>query len=58
MQRKWSSPTSNGRRSGVFGKVRKDFDEKQIAISDHQLRRTMDELMAKAIEEIKTGKIA
>ncbi len=44
--------------SDVFGKVRKDFDEKQIPISDHQLRRTMDELMAKAIEEIKTGKTA
>jgi hypothetical protein len=44
--------------SDVFGKVRKDFDEKQIPISDHQLRRTMDELMAKAIEEIRTGKKA
>jgi hypothetical protein len=40
----------------VFGKIRKDFDAKNVAISDHQIRRTMDELMAKAIEEIKTGK--
>jgi hypothetical protein len=40
----------------VFGKIRKDFDAKNIAVSDHQLRRTMDELMARAIEEIKTGK--
>jgi hypothetical protein len=37
----------------VFRKIRKDFDDKGIAISDHQLRRTMDDLMAKAIEEIK-----
>jgi hypothetical protein len=40
----------------VFGKIRKDFDANKIAISDHQLRRTMDELMAKAIEEIKSGR--
>ena len=42
--------------SDVFGKIRKDFDDKSITISDHQLRRTMDELMAKAIEEIKAGR--
>jgi hypothetical protein len=40
----------------VFAKIRKDFDEKSVAISDHQLRRTMDDLMAKAIEEIKSGR--
>jgi hypothetical protein len=40
----------------VFGKIRQDFDANNVAISDHQLRRTMDELMAKAVEEIKTGK--
>jgi hypothetical protein len=39
----------------VFKKVRKDFDAKGIAESDHQIRRTMDELMAKAINDIKTG---
>ena len=38
----------------VFRKIRADFDEKGVDQSDHQLRRTMDELMAKAIEQIKT----
>lgn len=36
----------------VFRKVRQDFDAKGIEQSDHQLRRTMDELMATAIEQI------
>jgi hypothetical protein len=39
----------------VFRKVRSDFDAKGIAESDHQIRRTMDELMASAVEQIKTG---
>jgi hypothetical protein len=39
----------------VFMKVRKDFDAKGVSQSDHQLRRTMDELMEKAIAEIKAG---
>ena len=39
----------------VFRKVRKDFDAAGVAQSDHQIRRTMDELMARAIEQIKTG---
>jgi hypothetical protein len=39
----------------VFRKIRKDFDAKNVAQSDHQIRRTMDELMAKAATEIKTG---
>ena len=33
----------------VFRKIRKDFDAKRVAQSDHQIRRTMDELMAKAV---------
>ena len=33
-----------------FGKVRKDFDAKGVSQSDHQIRRTMDELMARAVE--------
>jgi hypothetical protein len=37
----------------VFRKIRKDFDAAGIAQSDHQIRRTMDELMAQAIEDIK-----
>ena len=39
----------------VFRKIRKDFDAKSVAQSDHQIRRTMDELMAKAAAEIKAG---
>jgi hypothetical protein len=40
----------------VFRKVRKDFDAKGVDQSDHQIRRTMDELLAKAVEQIKSGK--
>ena len=39
----------------VFRKIRKDFDAKGVTQSDHQIRRTMDELMAKAVAEIKAG---
>ena len=39
----------------VLRKIRKDFDAKGIAQSDHQIRRTMDELMAKAVAEIKSS---
>ena len=39
----------------VFRKVRKDLDAKGVAQSDHQIRRTMDELMAQAIAQIKAG---
>ncbi len=37
----------------VFAKLRKDFDAKGVAQSDHQIRRTMDELLARAIDEVK-----
>lgn len=37
----------------VFRKVRADFDAAGVDQSDHQIRRTMDELMAQAIEQIK-----
>jgi hypothetical protein len=37
----------------VFRKVRKDFDAAGIAQSDHQIRRTMEELLALAIEEVR-----
>ena len=40
----------------VFRKIRRDFDAKGVKESDHQIRRTMDVLMAKAIVEIKAGK--
>jgi hypothetical protein len=39
----------------MFGKIRKDLDAKGVALSDHQIRRTMDELMARAISEIKAS---
>lgn len=39
----------------VFRKLRADFDAKQVDQSDHQIRRTMDELMAQAIEQIKAA---
>jgi hypothetical protein len=38
----------------VFRKIRKDFDAKKVDQSDHQIRRTMDELMAKAIEQLQS----
>ena len=37
----------------VFDKVRADFEAKGVQQSDHQLRRTMDELMDEAIRQIK-----
>jgi len=39
----------------VFRKVRADFDAAKVEQSDHQIRRTMDELMAKAIEQVRAG---
>jgi hypothetical protein len=37
----------------VFRKLRGDFDEKGVAQSDHQIRRTMEELMQQAIQQVK-----
>ena len=39
----------------VFRKVRKDFDDAGVDQSDHQIRRTMDEMMAEAIEQIRNA---
>ena len=39
----------------VFRKIRGDFDAKNVAQSDHQIRRTMDELMGTAIDQIKAA---
>jgi hypothetical protein len=39
----------------VLRKLRKDFDAKGVAQSDHQIRRTMDELLARAVEQIKSA---
>ena len=38
----------------VFRKIRADFDAANVDQTDHQIRRTMDELMAKAIEQIES----
>ena len=40
----------------VVNKIRKDFDAKGIAQSDHQITRQMTELMAIAIQDIKAGR--
>jgi hypothetical protein len=39
----------------LFRKVKSDLAAKNISQSDHQIRRTMDEMMAKAIEQIRAG---
>ena len=40
----------------VFRKVRGDFDDASIEQSDHQIRRTMDELMDKAVAQIESDR--
>ena len=40
----------------VFRKVHKDFEAASVQQSEHQIRRTMDELMGTAVEQIKAGK--
>jgi hypothetical protein len=39
----------------VFRKIRKDFDDKKVALTDIELRTTMDALMAQAITQIKAS---
>lgn len=39
----------------VFRKVRKDFDTAGVEQSDHQIRRTMEELLATAAEQVKNA---
>lgn len=39
----------------VFRKVRRDFDAAGVAQSDHQIRRTMDELLVVAAEQVAKG---
>ena len=38
----------------VFRKLRTDFDAAGVAQSDHQIRRTMADLLATAIEQLRT----
>ncbi len=37
----------------VFRKIRKDFDDKKVALADAEIRAAMDELMAQAVAQIK-----
>ena len=39
----------------VFRKIHTDFQAKGVAQSEHQIRRTMDELMNQAVAQIKGG---
>ena len=38
----------------VFRKIREDFDEAGVDQSDHQIRRTMEEMMSTAIEQLQS----
>ena len=38
----------------VFRKIRKDFDDAGVTQSDHHIRRTMDELLHQAVEQIQS----
>ena len=38
----------------LFRKIRGDFDAAGVAQSDHQIRHAMEELLTKAVAEIKT----
>ena len=40
----------------VLRKVRADFNAAGVDQSDHQIRRTMDELMGEAVSQIEAGK--
>jgi hypothetical protein len=40
----------------IIHKIREDFDAKGVAQSDHQIVRTMNELMTKAVADIKAGR--
>ena len=39
----------------VFRKIRADLDAKAVSQPDQQIRRTMDELMAQAVQQIRAG---
>jgi hypothetical protein len=45
-----------GGERAVLAKIRKDFDAKGVVQSEHQIDRTMTELLAKALADIKAGK--
>jgi len=39
----------------VYRKIKADFDAKSVDISEHRIRRTMDELLEEAIKSLKTA---
>ncbi|HEY4407847.1 MAG TPA: DUF1476 domain-containing protein [Xanthobacteraceae bacterium] len=39
----------------VFGKIRADFDAKGVGLSEQQIRRTIAELTARAVSEVKAS---
>ncbi|PZQ79333.1 MAG: DUF1476 domain-containing protein [Ancylobacter novellus] len=39
----------------VYRKIKADFDAKSLDISEHRIRRTMDELLEEAIKSLKTA---
>jgi hypothetical protein len=39
----------------VFRKIRGDFDAAGVSLSDHQIRRTMEEKLAEAVAQIEAG---
>lgn len=39
----------------VFRKLRTDFDAKGVEVSDHQIRRNMDEFLAQAVQAVRSG---
>jgi hypothetical protein len=41
--------------SDVFRKIRGDFDAAGVQQSDHQIRRTMDDLLAEAVAQIESS---
>lgn len=40
----------------VFRKVRKDLDDKGIAVADKEIRKRMQEFLAKAVKDIESSK--
>lgn len=40
----------------VFRKVRGDFDARGVTVTDHQLHRQMEELMERAVDQVKAEK--
>jgi hypothetical protein len=39
----------------VFRKVRKDLDDKTVAVGDQDIKKAMIDLMGQAVEQIKAG---